>query len=63
MNITKHEIAEMLCENLPVGCSARKYWMNRYMRIRKAGLVKLLDLRTDPNATQDVPWLTLVESV
>jgi hypothetical protein len=61
LNITKRELAELLCEWLPEGCQARRYWMNRYMRIRKAGLVKLLDLRTDPNAVQDVPWLSLVE--
>jgi hypothetical protein len=61
--MTKREIVEMLVENLPEGCQARRYWVNRYMRIRKAGLWKLLDLRTDPNAQQDVPWLSLVESI
>lgn len=47
----KLEMAEMLADNeysVQHHLTPRQYWINAYMRMRKAELVELLEKLTDP---------------
>jgi len=53
LKTTKRELAELLADaeySVIHGITARTYWVNRYMALRKDELVRKVDRLTAPNA-------------